>query len=91
MPFKDIGQSQVAPHLAEAWIDIQENSPRRSSQNLFVLQEPHHINQQRSVTRTLEHIRPGEADESFTTVVEQCKGVFEPKSSYDFEKVLQIH
>jgi hypothetical protein len=58
VPLEHLSQAERLPHLTEAWINIQKRAPRGRGQKLFVIQIAHHVNQNRGVSNTLQHLGP---------------------------------
>lgn len=76
-------QTLSTPHLRETGVDIQEHPSRRGGRNLGVVDESHHVQQERRLAEAPEDLPAGQAHELAAIVVQHGIGVAEAESVHD--------
>src|SRR4051794_19542710 len=84
---EDVGQSKRVPHLAESRIGVEEHTPARGGEDLPIVAEAHHVEQEVGVAHPLQHLCPGPADVG-AVVESDAPRLLEPDTSHDVAYVV---
>ena len=79
MAGEGVGESELAPHLAETGIDVEEDALRRCAQQLRIVEVAHDVQEQLGPAKPPDQLAPRASGQRLAPLVEEGEGLAEPE------------